>query len=330
LDVDGDRQTVGQYLEKWLDDRRGRLAAGSMVSYEIVVRQRIVPAIGDLRLVKLTPQRVQAFYASLRDGGASEWKMEYTRRVLHAALRSARKLGLVVQVATDGVDAPHTRAPEMYVWNEEQARAFLAACRGTQFEALFVLALVSGMRRGELIGLRWSDVDLDAGVVEVRSQLQLLRREWRRQDLKSVRSRRTVVIEQNMVRALRAHRRRQAEQRLVAGAAWRDEGLVFPDELGCPVAPWRLARMEMARAMRIAGVPVIRFHDLRHAAATLIARARRAAGRGLVGARAREHRHHGGCLPPHAAGDACAGGARDGWSVGWAGGGALAGPRPEC
>jgi integrase len=126
------------------------------------------------------------------------------------------------------------------------------------------------MRRGELIGLRWSDVDLDAGVVEVRSQLQVLRKVWRRQELKSQHSRRTVVIEQNVVRALRGHRRRQAEQRLVAGAAWRDEGLVFADEVGAPVAPWRLVDTEMARAMREAGVPVIRFHDLRHTAATLM------------------------------------------------------------
>jgi integrase len=277
LDVDGDRQTVAQYLHKWLDGRRGVLAAGSMVHYESVVRRRIVPGIGDVRLVKLTPQRVQAFYGAQRSAGASEATVEYVHRVLRAALRSALKLGLVVRVATDGVESPRVRPREMHVWNEEQARAFLAACRGTQFEALFVVALACGMRLGELTGLRWADVDLDAGVVEVRSQVQFRRGAWYRQDLKSVQSRRAVELGPSVIRALRAHRGRQAAQRLEAGAAWRDEGLVFPDEVGSPVAPWRLREREMSPAVKAAGVPVVRFHDLRHTAATLM----RARGVGL-------------------------------------------------
>jgi integrase len=158
----------------------------------------------------------------------------------------------------------------MKVLTPEQARRFLEAAKGTRFEALFILAVTSGMRQGELLGLRWQDIDLEQGMVAVRSTLQRIEGEWRFMEPKSQKSRRRIVLAPSAMDALKRHRAKQNEERLRQGAYWQDWGLVFANEIGRPMEAGNLTNRYFRPLLRVAGLPVIRFHDLRHTAATLM------------------------------------------------------------
>jgi integrase len=159
----------------------------------------------------------------------------------------------------------------MAVLTPEQAKAFLEAAHDMRFEALFVLALLTGMRQGELLALQWSDVDLDEGFLQVRTSLYYADRQFVFTEPKTNNSRRTVVLPKLAIEALRRHRARLAKERLALGAVWSSEyDLVFPNTIGNPMDPNSLRRREFQAVLNKAGLPRIRFHDLRHTAATLL------------------------------------------------------------
>ena len=153
-------------------------------------------------------------------------------------------------------------------WTPQQARTFLAAVEGDRFYALWVLLLTTGMRRGELAGLRWCDVDLDARVLSVVRTRVSVAYSVCESDPKTRSSRRTITLDARVVGVLRAHRRRQLEERLAWGGAWTDTGYVFTREDGWPMHPERISVL-FSRLVEIAGVPKIRLHDLRHTSASL-------------------------------------------------------------
>jgi integrase len=154
---------------------------------------------------------------------------------------------------------PLVRAEHEFITlSPKQARRFLEVVAGNRLEALYVVALTTGMREGELLGLRWADVDLDAGAVHV------VRR------LKRRTSRRQVLLVRIAVQALNLHQERQEEERRQAGSTWDDNGLVFPNTIGRPINPSNFLRREFYPLLKAAGLPRMRFHDLRHSAATLL------------------------------------------------------------
>jgi integrase len=154
----------------------------------------------------------------------------------------------------------------MRAWSASEARAFLTGMADDRLAALWVVALNSGMRRGELAGLRWVDVDLDGGTIAVTQQRTTAHYKVVVAEPKA-RSRRVIPVDAAVVESLRAHRRRQLEERLLAGPAWTDSRYVFVDELGVPYHPGRLSEL-FGRSCRAVGVPPIRLHDLRHTMAT--------------------------------------------------------------
>jgi integrase len=156
----------------------------------------------------------------------------------------------------------------MLWWTPQQVRTFLGAVDGDRFYALWVLLLTTGMRRGELAGLRWCDVDLDAGVLSVVRTRVSVAYTVSESDPKTRSSRRSVTLDARVVAVLRTHRRRQLEERLRWGEAWTDTGYVFTREDGWPIHPERISVL-FARLVEIAGVPKIRLHDLRHTSASL-------------------------------------------------------------
>lgn len=177
---------------------------------------------------------------------------------------------MIVRNPCDGVTPPRPARSEMHPLTQEQATAFLAATRDHRHHALYVLALSTGMRQGELLGLRWQDVDLDAGQLGVRRTLQRQREAGLVfSEPKTARSRRTIELSRPAVVALREHRRKQLETRLQLGPEWQDHGLVFTGLFGSPVDPSHQTAV-FKQALKEAGLPVIRFHDLRHTAATLL------------------------------------------------------------
>jgi integrase len=241
----------------------------SYESFEIIVRLHIKPELGRVRIEQLTLKQVEALLARKRDSGLASQTLIHIRSVLKIALKDAIRLELVTRnVAALSIAPTLSRAP-IHPLDDAQARRFLDAAKGTRFEALYVLALNTGMRRGEILGVRWTDIDLDKGTLRVTQQLQRIGGKLAFVEPKSEKSRRTLDLPPGVVAALRAHRTRQLEERLQAGPKWRDHGLVFCTRIGTPFEPRNLERTFLD-ILTTAEVPRIRFHDLRHTCATLL------------------------------------------------------------
>jgi integrase len=167
------------------------------------------------------------------------------------------------------VKPPRTPRTEMHALDRDEVRALLNAANDDPLEALFVLAVTSGMRLGELLGLQWNALDLPGGMAHVQRTLTRVGREWWLTEPKTRRSQRNVVLTETATRALHRHRVRQAEARIAAGPAWADHGLVFTDDWGEPLFGAHVSERRLRPLLRAANLPIIRFHDLRHTAASL-------------------------------------------------------------
>jgi integrase len=247
--------------------------AGTLAMYEICVEAYLLPRIGCLRLPELSPSHLNALYGELleRGGRAGRGLADKTVRnvhtIIHRALTDAVRWGLLARNVADDADPPRKRSREMRTRTREQLRTFLDHTRDDRLFAAFVLAATTGIRRGEVLGLRWSDMDLDAGRLAVRRSLVVVRSRLEFSDTKSGRGRQ-VALDPTSKAVLRLHRRHQAEERLAWGAAYRDDDLVICREDGSPLHPGRLVDA-FERHAKGAGLPRIRFHDLRHTHATL-------------------------------------------------------------
>jgi integrase len=272
--VDPGRLTVGEFLEQWIEAVASGLRESTAASYRMVFTRRVVPRIGELRLASLTPGHLTTMYAQLlAEGGRSGQPLSprsvrYTHTIAGRALADAVEWGLLPRNPARAAKPPRAVKSDMAVWDAVQARQFLAFVRDDRLYAMWLLMLTTGLRRGEIAGLRWSDVDLDAAVmaiqytrVSVNSRLVVV-------EPKTATGRRSVALDDMTVQALRSSRRARLEERLKLGSAWQDSGFVFVREDGAPYHPERIIVM-FKRQTRAAGLPVIRLHDLRHTSATL-------------------------------------------------------------
>ena len=257
--------TVAAYLERWLQDvARPTVRSGTLVLYQGLVRRHIVPRIGQHRLERLTPAHVQGMLSELETKGASPRLREQAYNVLHRALDQALRWNLVLRNATAGVDRPRVPKKTMHVLSPEQAESLLVAARDDRLFALYVLALTTGMRQGEVLGLQWEDVDLRERSLSVRHTLLSDGGVLRLGEPKTASSRRRIELPEVAAEALRAHR----EQLL--GEGLRSAPWVFPDTAGGPIRKENLVRRSFEPLLKRAGLSKIRFHDLRHTAATLM------------------------------------------------------------
>jgi len=273
LPIATERQTVAQFLERWLAEVvQGTVRERTHALYAQAVRIYIAPAIGQQQLDKLTPQHVQGMINGLSARGLAPGTVRGARAVLARALGQALKWGLVMRNVAMLTDAPRVGRHDFTILDPEQARRFLDAVRGDRLEALYTVALSLGLRQGEALGLRWRDVELDAGALHVRMALQwIYTQEPRLVEPKTARSRRTLPLPPEVAVQLRAHRTRQLEERLRAGADWQGEAwdLVFADPVGTPIDARHLRHWFKAHLKR-AGLAPVRFHDLRHSCASLL------------------------------------------------------------
>lgn len=265
-----ERQTVEQYLRSWLDVTKATIRPRTWTRYEQYVRLHLVPDLGRLELVKLTAQQIQLLYAEKLHAGLSTTTVHHLHTVLHRALEGALRLGLVQRNVTDLVDPPRLCHHEMTTLSEAQARALLAAASGHRLEALFVLALTTGMRLGELLALRWRDVDLEAHTLHVRASLQRTAEGFVFAEPKTALSRRQIALPITAIDALHRHQDQQAHERSVAGQAWSEGDLVFTNALGRPLEAGNILRRAFWPLLAQTGLPHMRLHDLRHTAATLL------------------------------------------------------------
>lgn len=272
------RGTVGEYLvEMWLPTRRVNLRDSTVLGYKKVIERRIVPMIGDVQLTALDAVTLEAFYARLLASGSasggplSPKTVANVAGVLSIALADAVRLKLLPHSAANDARLPRRSRPEMRARTEVHAARFLDSVADDRMYPLWRLVLATGMRRGEVCGLRWQDLDLAVGTVTVASTRVVAERVVVGEP-KTVAGARVVSLDADTVRVLQGWRRGQVEERLAAGEAWEDHGLVFVDEFGRPPHPESVTRW-WRQAVARADVPPIRLHDARHSAATMMLRA---------------------------------------------------------
>jgi integrase len=263
--------TVGAYLTWWLNNACGHLKPATLASYRWLSSQYIAPRVGTVRLAQLTPAHVRTMLGGLEAGGYSANTRRLARAVLRRALDVAERDGLVarnVAALADGPSVAGTRLDDAL--DAAEARRVLGAAKGDRLEALAVVALTLGLRRGEALGLRWADVDLDARTLTVgRSIAYVAGQGLVISTPKTATGARTVPLVGPTAPALRERRRRQAEERLKAGPLWQESGWVFTTPLGTPLDPRNALRWWYGLTER-AGVGRRRFHASRHTAASLL------------------------------------------------------------
>jgi integrase len=273
-----DRQTVGDFLATWIEGQTS-IRPTTMRRYRSLIKYQLIPLLGRAKLAQLTPQQVNIAMRQAVAGGLAPRTVNHARAVLRAALADAQRWGTVARNAAalaEPLEVSATRAASV---RPEEARAILDAFRGTELEAVVGTALYLGMRQGEILGLRWDDVDLERKVLRVTGALHRIPRDQQSDpevlfkilEPKTKRSRRTLRIPDPLVALLTVQRQRQCEARLRIGSAWHEPiaGLVFTRSTGHPVEATGMTH-RFENGLSRAGLTVRRFHDLRHAAATLM------------------------------------------------------------
>jgi integrase len=273
--VEASKRTVRSFLlDEWLPDREPpKLRATTYANYQTQIKTHVLPALGSVELQRLSPTQLNTFYRALLAGGRRDGQglapktVKNIHAIMHRALKDAVRWGYVVRNVADAVEPPKGHSPEMQVWTPEQLRIFLAHARTDRLYAAWLLVATTGMRRGELAGLRWADVDLDGGRVSPRRPRVVVNYTVEVSEPKTAKGRRSLALDAGTVAALRNHRRRQAEDRAVVGALWQDSGLVFTRPDGAPIHPDLISDW-FERLAREAGLPKIRLHDVRHSYAS--------------------------------------------------------------
>ena len=258
--------TVAEYLGRWLSDSvRDAVKRRTYESYVSIVGRHIVPSVGRVKLAKLTPGHVQGLYRAKLDEGLSPTTVEHVHTTLHRALKMAVRWQLVPRNVCEAVTVPKRVSPEIRPLNRQQAKRFLASAEGDRYAALYALALTTGMRQGELLGLCWHDVDLDGGKLSVRRALVTGYGKQTYERPKTAKGRRSIALTLKAIAALRRHEEGQR-----AAGLYCDDGPVFCNRVGGPVHPKNLLDRSFRPLLTKAGLPQIRFHDLRHTTATLL------------------------------------------------------------
>jgi integrase len=265
------RQTLEQFLTSWLESEvKPNREPNTYRSYELIVRLHILPDLGKIQLAKLTPQHVRAMLARKEAAGVTAQRRKSIKMVLSVALNRALKWELVSRNVAALVDAPKVDAKEKPPWTREEALRFLEVAKCDRIGAIFSVALALGLRRGEAMGLKWEDVDLDGGRLHVRYQLQQVKGEGMvRKALKTARSRRTIALPAPIVAGLKAHQTKQEHDRWLAGSRWKETGYVFTSTIGTPLQPTNL-NVTFGQLVAEAGIPYRNFHSQRHWCATLL------------------------------------------------------------
>lgn len=268
--VGHERLTLAEFAAQWLEAVEPSLRPSTFRRYADMLRVHILPQLGTRQLAKLTPSDLQRFYANRLASGLSSTTVHHLHVMLHRVLKQAERWGVVSRNVGSMVDAPRRTFPEITTWNLEQVNRFFAVSDKHEFGALWRLALLTGMRRGELLGLKWEDLDLDRGTLAVRRTLSRGKEgRWELGQPKTAAGRRSIALPASCVTSLRKHRARQNAERLRLGELWEDHGLVFTNRTGNMLHVNSLAHA-FGKLTAASGLPVIRFHDLRHTSATLL------------------------------------------------------------
>lgn len=266
LVFEADKLTVGEYLKAYIADSGSRVRPKSHRRYEDLANVHILPVIGSVRLATLTPEHLRSLYRERLSAGYSARTIQHAHALLKQVLEQALADGLVLRNVSEAVKPPKSTSKEINPLSPEETRRLLSAAKYDRYEALYVLAVTSGLRRGELLGMMWDDLDLENCTLQVRRTLQ-------RGELlppKTPRSRRSIKLTRRAAAALAGHRERQMAEKAELNWEWHEQNLVFPNRVGRYTDGDNLAGRHFKPLLRSAGLPDIRFHDLRHTCATLL------------------------------------------------------------
>lgn len=267
------QDSFGEYITAWLEDKRSKIRPNTFRSYEGPVRLYIVPALGKYKLTDLRPHHLRQFYRDLqnRDRPLSSRTIQLCHTLIREALKQAVKDELVPRNIAEAVNPPRLEQQHGNTWTPEQVVRFLEANKDEdrQYYVGFVLAIMTGMRKSEILALRWSDIDFEESVLHVNRMLTWVKGEPIFQEPKSRRSRRAIALGPETVRELERHREFQVRDRNLYGPEYQDHDLVVARPDGRPMYP-RTFDDAWYRALKRANVPKIRFHDLRHTHASLL------------------------------------------------------------
>jgi integrase len=270
LVFDAGTLTLSEYLDRWLiNSVRDTVRQRTWERYEQLARVHIRPALGRARMTALTTAHVRSLYREKLDAGLASRTVQYIHTTLHKALKDAVADGLIPRNVTDGIKAPRPKKKEINQLSPDQTRAFLRAVSDDRFEALYVLAVHTGLRAGELLGLKWEDVDLEGGTLQVRRTLSETRTGHVFEAPKNGKGR-NIRLTAGAVGALEQHRATQNAERQKADPTWEDNGLIFPSQRGTTMNAKNLTARSFKPILKRTGLPDIRLHDLRHTCATLL------------------------------------------------------------
>src|SRR5712692_1950474 len=264
------QQTMKTYLEKWVEQViKLTRKPNTYKAFRSAVNAHLIPALGYMKLQQLKVKHLQAFFAE-RQERLKPGTLRVIQSALNSALDNAVKLGLVARNVAKLVDLPHVERYEGQVLTEEQAQRLLEVARGSCLDVLLLVALTTGMRRGELLALHWNDLDDTKGMLQVRRNVSrmpgigLVEREQ-----KTKAGRRKIALPDVVLVALREHEKAQQQTREKAGERWQEDGLIFSNKYGRFSHPDHML-YQFKKLLKDAGLPVVRFHDLRHSVATIL------------------------------------------------------------
>ena len=264
--------TLGEFLiQRWLPARKLSLRPSTWSSYEVAINRHVLPHLGGVQIQQLSPDRLDRFYADLSATGLAPKTVRNIHVMLHKALHDAMRKNLVPRNAAQAADPPRlsgTSQHAMRTWSPEQLRGFFDGIATHRLAAGYLLAATTGMRRGEVLGLRWSDLDFDERHLHVRQTVLSVNYELTIGHPKTRRGERRITLDPETLRVLREHRTAQHHEKDLLGSGYRDSDLVFARENGDPVHPDYFSQT-FDRTVKRLGLPKIRLHDLRHTHATL-------------------------------------------------------------
>jgi integrase len=265
------KTTTSDFLEHWLTEyAKPNLSPRGFERYSSIIKNHLIPEIGNVPLALLKPEHLQKHYSSKLDRGLSPRTVRYHHAVIHKALETALKWGLVNRNVADAVDPPKFKRTDMQTWSEDELSQFLATATDSRYYPLFYTALFTGMRRSEMLALRWQDVDLISNHISINRGLhQLKDNSFVFTQPKSAKSRRTIALSPSVVQILAQHRETQKLEFAMQGIIPTDQDLVFGNADGKPFRPNSITRAFETLSAQC-GLKVIRLHDTRHTHASLM------------------------------------------------------------
>ncbi|MBA4543961.1 MULTISPECIES: site-specific integrase [Thermoactinomyces] len=275
--VEPAKTTLKEYMERWLEDyAKTALRPSTLQTYKTYINAHIIPTLGAITLQQLQPMHLQRFYNEKLtngrvdgEGGLSPHTVRYLHVILKEALGHAVKWQLLSRNVADLADPPALGKKDIITLEPEEVTLFLDHARKDRLYIAFLLAITTGLRRGEILGLRWKDINFEAKTASIRKNLVVVNGKPVLQEPKTKGSIRSVSLPSTTIEELKKHKRIQNQEKLLAGAGYQDNDLIVATSVGTPVSPRNLLR-SFYRIIKKANLPDIRFHDLRHTHATLM------------------------------------------------------------